>query len=159
MAKAGRSLGEGGIKTIAVNKKARHRFHIEDTVEAGLVLLGSEVKSLRGGRVSITEGYVRLEDGEAFLVDVHVPPYEQANRQNHDPLRPRKLLLHKKEIQRLIGKISRQGYTLVPMRLYFRRGRAKLEIGLGRGKKLHDKRHDQKAKDARREMDRARKPR
>ena len=147
------------MKTIAVNKKARHRFHIEDTVEAGLVLLGSEVKSLRQGRLSIAEGYVRLEEGEAWLVDVHIPPYEQANRQNHDPLRARKLLLHKKEIQRLIGKISRQGYTLVPMRLYFRRGKAKLEIGLGRGKKQHDKRQDQKARDARREMDRARKHR
>ncbi len=150
---------EGGLKVISVNKKARHRYHIEDTIEAGLVLLGSEVKSLRRGRVSLKEGYVRLEEGESWLVDVHIPPYEQANRQNHEPLRPRKLLLHKREIQRLFGKISRQGYTLVPLRLYFRRGKAKLEIGLGRGKKLHDKRQDQKAKDAAREMDRARKQR
>jgi len=157
MANPGNS--EGGLKVISVNKKARHRFHIEDTVEAGLVLLGSEVKSLRGGRVSLKEGYVRLEEGESWLVDVHIPPYEQANRQNHEPLRPRKLLLHKREIQRLFGKISRQGYTLVPLRLYFRRGKVKLEIGLGRGKKLHDKRHDQKTKDAQREMDRARKQR
>ena len=157
MANPGKS--EGGLKVISVNKKARHRYHIEDTIEAGLVLLGSEVKSLRRGRVSLKEGYVRLEEGESWLVDVHIPPYEQANRQNHEPLRPRKLLLHKREIQRLFGKISRQGYTLVPLRLYFRRGKAKLEIGLGRGKKLHDKRQDQKAKDAVREMDRARKQR
>ena len=150
---------EGGLKVISVNKKARHRYHIEDTVEAGLVLLGSEVKSLRHGRVSIKEGYVRLEAGEGWLVDVHIPPYEQANRQNHEPLRARKLLLHKKEIERMFGKISRQGYTLVPLRLYFRRGKAKLEIGLGRGKKLHDKRQDQKSRDANREMDRARKQR
>jgi SsrA-binding protein len=157
MANPGKS--EGGTKVISVNKKARHRYHIEDTVEAGLVLLGSEVKSLRQGRISIREGYVRLEAGEGWLVDVHIPPYEQANRQNHEPLRPRKLLLHKKEIERLYGKISRQGYTLVPLRLYFRRGKAKLEIGLGRGKKLHDKRQDEKARDARREMDRGRKQR
>ena len=157
MANPGKS--DGGLKVISVNKKARHRYHIEDTIEAGLVLLGSEVKSLRRGRVSLKEGYVRLEEGESWLVDVHIPPYEQANRQNHEPLRPRKLLLHKREIQRLFGKISRQGYTLVPLRLYFRRGKAKLEIGLGRGKKLHDKRQDQKAKDAVREMDRARKQR
>lgn len=159
MAKTGKGISERGIKNIAVNKKARHRFHIEDTVEAGLVLLGSEVKSLRQGRLSIAEGYVRLEDGEAWLVDVHIPPYEQANQQNHEPLRARKLLLHKKEIQRLIGKISRQGYTLVPMRLYFKHGKAKLEIGLGRGKKQHDKRQDERASDARREIDRARKHR
>jgi len=157
MANLGKS--EGGFKVISVNKKARHRYHIEDTVEAGLVLLGSEVKSLRQGRVSIMEGYVRLEGGEGWLVDVHIPPYEQANKQNHEPLRARKLLLHKKEIERLFGKISRQGYTLVPLRLYFRRGKAKLEIGLGRGKKLHDKRQDQKSRDAHREMDRARKQR
>jgi len=157
MANPGKS--EGGLKVISVNKKARHRYHIEDTVEAGLVLLGSEVKSLRHGRVSIMEGYVRLEAGEGWLVDVHIPPYEQANRQNHEPLRARKLLLHKKEIERLFGKISRQGYTLVPLRLYFRRGKAKLEIGLGRGKKLHDKRQNQKSRDADREMDRARKQR
>ena len=159
MGNTGKAMSDGGIKTIAVNKKARHRFHIEDTVEAGLVLLGSEVKSLRQGRLSIAEGYVRLEHGEAWLGDVHIPPYEQANQQNHEPLRARKLLLHKKEIQRLIGKISRQGYTLVPMRLYFKQGKAKLELGLGRGKKQHDKRQDQKASDARREMDRARKHR
>ncbi len=157
MANPGKS--EGGLKVISVNKKARHRYHIEDTVEAGLVLLGSEVKSLRHGRVSIMEGYVRLEAGEGWLVDVHIPPYEQANRQNHEPLRARKLLLHKKEIERLFGKISRQGDTLVPLRLYFRRGKAKLEIGLGRGKKLHDKRQNQKSRDADREMDRARKQR
>ena len=157
MANPGKS--DGGLKVISVNKKARHRYHIEDTIEAGLVLLGSEVKSLRQGRVSIMEGYVRLEAGEGWLVDVHIPPYVQANRQNHEPLRARKLLLHKKELERLFGKISRQGYTLVPLRLYFRAGKAKLEIGLGRGKKLHDKRQDQKSRDAKREIDRARRQR
>ncbi|MBN94922.1 MAG: SsrA-binding protein [Deltaproteobacteria bacterium] len=148
-----------GHKSIAVNRKARHRYQIEDTYEAGLVLVGSEVKSLRNGKVTLTEGYVRLEEGEAWLVDVHIPPYEQANRENHEPTRPRKLLLHRRELKRLFGKVAQQGYTLVPMQLYFSGGRAKLEVGLGRGKKLHDKRHDEKKRDAKREIDRALKQR
>jgi len=153
MARSGKPTD--GRKSIAVNRKARHRYHIEDTFEAGLALVGSEVKSLRNGKVTLNEGYVRLENGEAWLVGVHIPPYEQANRENHDPTRARKLLLHRRELKRLFGKVAQQGYTVVPLRLYFSRGRAKLEVGLGRGKKLHDKRHDQKERDAKREMERA----
>jgi SsrA-binding protein len=141
---------------IAVNKNARRLFHIEDTYEAGVVLLGSEVKSLREGGVQLKEGYVRLDEGEVFLVDVHISPYKQANIQNHEPMRLRKLLLHRRQIEKLHGKVAREGYTLIPMALYFVRGRVKLEFGLGKGKRLHDKRQDQKAKDAKRDMARAR---
>ncbi len=143
-------------KTVAVNKQARRLYFIEDTFEAGLVLRGSEVKSLRAGRSTLKEGYIRLEGGEAFLVGVHIPPYEQANINNHAPTRPRKLLLHKRELRKLVGAVSREGFTLVPMSIYFTRGKAKLEFGLGKGKKLHDKRQDQKAADAKRDMDRER---
>ena len=139
-----------------VNKQANRLFHIEDTLEAGLVLTGSEVKSIRAAKVNLKEGYVRLQDGEAWLVGVHISPYLEANRQNHEPMRKRKLLLHKREITKLFGKVARQGYTLVPMALYFERGKVKLEMGVGKGKKLHDKRHDLKEKDVKREMDRAR---
>ena len=149
------SASADGRKTIASNRRARHQFHIEDRLEAGLVLYGSEVKSLRNGRVNLTEGYVRLDEGEAWLVGVHIPPYEQANMNNHEPTRSRKLLLHKRELSRLFGKVSQQGYTLVPLELYFLKGRAKLEVGLARGKKLHDKRQDSKARDAKREIERA----
>lgn len=144
-----------GRKTIATNKQARRLYHIEDRFEAGLVLRGSEVKSLRNGRVTMSEGYVRIDDGEAFMVGVHIPPYLQANINNHEPTRTRKLLLHKRELRRLIGKTAQQGYTLVPIALYFRQGRAKLEFGLGKGKKLHDKRQDLKKADAKRSMERA----
>ncbi len=143
-------------KTVAVNKQARRLYFIEDTFEAGLVLRGSEVKSLRAGRSTLKEGYIRLEGGEAFLVGVHIPPYEQANINNHAPTRPRKLLLHKRELRKLVGAVSREGFTLVPMSIYFTRGKAKLEFGLGKGKKLHDMRQDQKAADAKRDMDRER---
>jgi SsrA-binding protein len=139
-----------------VNKQARRLFHIDETLEAGLVLLGSEVKSIRLAKVNLKEGYVRVEDGEAWLVGVHISTYEQANKQNHEPMRRRKLLLHKKQITKLFGKVSRQGYTLIPMAMYFHRGKVKLEVGVGKGKKLHDKRHDQKERDVKRELDRAR---
>lgn len=144
-----------GRKVIARNKKAHREFFIEDTWEAGLVLRGSEVKSLRQGRTTLGEGYIRLTDGEAWLVDVHIPPYTQASYNNHEPTRPRKLLLHKRELNRLFGKVAQQGYTLVPMELYFSGGKAKLEFGLGKGKKFHDKRQDNKQRDASREIDRA----
>jgi SsrA-binding protein len=150
---------ESGKKTIATNKQARRLYHIEDRFEAGLVLRGSEVKSLRNGRVTMTEGYVRIDAGEAYMVGVHIPPYEQANINNHEPTRPRKLLLHRRELRRLIGKTAQQGYTLVPIELYFRRGRVKLEFGLGKGKKFHDKRQDVKKADAKRTMERAMKKR
>jgi SsrA-binding protein len=142
-------------KTVAVNKQAHRLYAIDDVFEAGLVLLGSEVKSLRQGRSTLKEGYIRIEGGEAFLVNVHIPPYEQANINNHNPTRPRKLLLHRREIQKLIGAVSREGYTLVPMSIYFTKGKAKLEFGLGKGKKLHDKREDQKEADAKRDVQRA----
>ncbi len=152
MAKRDKKAGTPRI----VNKQARRLYHIEDTLEAGLVLQGSEVKSIRLGKVNLKEGYVRVADGEAWLVGVHISPYEQANRQNHDPMRRRKLLLHKREITKLFGKVSRQGYTLVPVAMYFSRGRVKLEVGVGKGKKLHDKRQDLKQRDVQRELDRAR---
>ena len=148
-----------GIKVVAKNRRARHDYFIEDMWEAGLVLLGTEVKSLRQGKGSITEAYVRLEGGEAWLVGATIQPWSHGNRQNHEPTRRRKLLLHRREIERLIGKIQQQGYTLVPMELYFSQGKAKLEIGLGKGKKHYDKREDTKERDARRDMDRAKRPR
>ncbi len=148
-----------GRKNVAVNKHARRNYFIDDTYEAGISLLGTEVKSLRGGKATIAEAYIRLEQGEAFLVGAHIPKWEWGNRNNHEPTRQRKLLLHRKELERLVGAVNQKGYTLVPMALYFSRGRVKLEFGLGKGKKLHDKRQDQKTADAKREMDRARRQR
>lgn len=147
---------EDGRRVISVNKRARREYDVEDRFEAGLVLQGSEVKSLRGGRVNLSEGYVRLDEGEAWLVGVHIPPYAEASVYNHEPTRRRKLLLHKRELRRLFGKVSQQGYTLIPLQLYFVRGMAKLEVGLGKGKKFHDKRQDEKKRDAQREIDRER---
>ena len=144
-----------GKKIICVNKQAAHSYFIEDKYEAGLVLQGTEVKSLREGRANLKESYARIKDGEVFLYQCHISPYSHGNRQNHDPIRPRKLLLHKQEIRKLIGKVTERGYTLVPIRMYFSHGKAKLEFGLGKGKKLHDKRHSLKEKDAKREMQRA----
>ncbi len=148
-----------GIKVVARNRRARHDYFIEDTWEAGLVLLGTEVKSMRQGKASIAEAYVRLDEGEAWLVGATIQPWSHGNRQNHEPTRKRKLLLHRREIERLLGKINQQGYTLVPMELYFSQGRAKLEIGLGKGKKHYDKRQDNKAKDAKRDIARAKRER
>lgn len=143
-------------KVIARNKRARHDYFIEDTWEAGLVLLGTEVKSLREGRATITEAYVNLDkNNEAWLQGAAIQPWSHGNRFNHDLTRPRKLLLHHRELQRLIGKVGREGYTLVPLELYFTRGKAKLSIGLGKGKKQHDKRQDLKESDAKRAMQRA----
>jgi SsrA-binding protein len=144
-----------GRKMISVNKEARFSYAIEDKYEAGLVLQGTEVKSLREGRVNLKESYARVKDGEIFLYNCHISEYSHGNRQNHDPLRPRKLLLHRQEIKRLFGKVSQQGYTLVPLQLYFTHGKAKLEIGLGKGKKLHDKRQTIKERTAKREIERA----
>ena len=128
-------------KTIAENRRARFDFFMEETLEAGLALTGTEVKSLRTGRANIAESYAAVESGEIVLVNADIPPYGQANRFNHEPRRPRKLLLHRKQISRLIGAVQREGQTLIPLRLYFNdRGRAKLELALAKGKKLHDKR-------------------
>lgn len=143
------------LQLVAENRKARFEYHIEEVFEAGLVLLGSEVKSLRSGRATLGEGWVRLQGGEAFLSNVHIPPYEQANRQNHEPLRERKLLLGRRELERLSEGVQREGRTVIPLQLHFRDGRAKLQIGLAVGKKLHDKREDQKQKDASRDIARA----
>jgi len=141
---------------IARNKRASHDYHILDTWEAGVVLTGSEVKSLRNGRANIGDAYAILRDGEVYLINLHISPYEQASYFNHEPTRTRKLLLHKKEIKRMIGSVERQGLTLIPLELYFKKGKAKVALGLGKGKKLHDKRADLRKKDDEREMARAR---
>lgn len=145
----------GGIKIIAENRRARAEYAIEETYEAGLVLTGSEVKSLREGRASLKESYGDIHNGEAWLVDCHISPYDQASINNHEPTRRRKLLLHKEEIGRLLGKTQERGLTLVPIKLYFSKGRAKVELGLGRGKKLYDRRQDMKERDAMRDIERA----
>ena len=144
-------------KLICQNKKARHNYSIEDTYEAGIALVGTEVKSLREGRANLGDSYGRIKNGEVFLVDAHISPYSHANRFNHDPLRTRKLLLHKKEIRRLIGKVQEKGFTLIPLRLYFSNGKAKVELGLAKGKKLFDKRETLKRKTMERDMERGRK--
>ena len=142
--------------SIARNKRASHDYHILETWEAGLVLTGSEVKSLRNGRANIGDAYAILQHGEVYLINLHISPYEQASYFNHEPTRTRKLLLHRKEIKRMIGSVERQGLTLIPLELYFKRGKAKVALGLGKGKKLHDKRADLRKKDDEREMARAR---
>jgi SsrA-binding protein len=147
------------IKTVATNRKARHEYHFDDTYEAGLVLVGTEIKSIRAGRVSLQEGYVTFEAGEAWLVDVHIAQYDPASRQNHDPKRRRKLLLHRREIDRLRSRVQERGYTVIPIRLYLKDGRAKVEIALARGKKLYDKRQAIAKRDSKRQMDRALKER
>ncbi len=143
------------VESIAKNRRARHDYAIIDTFEAGLVLTGSEVKSLRDGKANLSDAYGIVRDGEIYIINLHISAYERASYNNHEPTRTRKLLLHKREIERLIGAIERQGLTLVPLELYFKRGIAKVAIALGKGKKLHDKREDAKAKDADREIARA----
>ena len=142
------------LKLIANNKKAYHDYFIDEKFEAGLVLHGTEVKSLRLGKCSIKEAFIRIEEGEVFAYGMNISPYEEGNIFNRDPLRPKKLLMHKAEINKLLGKIKEKGYTLVPLEVYFKQGRAKIEIGLARGKKLYDKRDDIAKKDARREAER-----
>lgn len=142
-------------KQIAANPKARHDFIIEDKYEAGVVLTGSEVKSLRGGGASIKEAFGRIENGEIFIYNMHIKPYEQGQMRAEDATRTRKLLLHKQEINKLIGKSQEKGYALVPLSAYFINGKVKIEIGLGRGKKLYDKRQTLKEKQVKREIDRA----
>lgn len=141
------------MKLVANNKKAYHDFFIEDKYEAGLVLHGTEVKSLRLGKCSIKESFIRIENGEVFVYGMHVSPYEKGNIFNKDPLRVKKLLLHKQEINKLAGKITQQGYTLVPLQVYFKDGKAKVEVGLAKGKKLYDKRQDIAKRDQRREAE------
>ncbi len=140
-------------KLIANNKKAFHDYFIDDKYEAGIVLHGTEVKSMRMGKCSIKESFVRIENNEVWVYGMHISPYEKGNIFNRDPLRPKKLLMHKEEIRKLVGKIAEKGFTLVPLQVYFKDGRAKVELGLARGKKLYDKRQDIAKKDQRREAE------
>jgi len=154
-----KASAQPGDKTVCVNRQARHNYSIEETYEAGLVLLGSEVKSLREGKANLKDSYARIQRDEAFLVNTHISPYPGANQFNHEPTRTRKLLLHQREIERLTGKTKERGLTLVPLRLYFKNGRAKVELGLARGKKLYDKRQTLRKKAAEREVERSLKSR
>jgi SsrA-binding protein len=142
------------IKVVATNRKASHEFFLFERYEAGIVLQGSEIKSIRGGQISLAEAYVRVDGREAWLMDAHIAPYEQANRFNHEPLRPRKLLLHRSEIRRLWDDVRQKGATVVPIRVYLKEGRAKVEIALAKGKKLYDKRETIAKRDAEREIER-----
>lgn len=145
----------GEEKTVALNRRARHEFSIEDTIEAGIVLSGTEIKSIRVGKANLADAYARIDHGEAWLVGAHIAPWEGGNRFNHEPKRDRKLLLHRSEIDQLLGRTRAKGLTLIPLRLFINeRGKAKLEIGLGRGKQLHDRRRDIAERDARRQMER-----
>jgi SsrA-binding protein len=146
-------------KTVAVNRRARHEYAVEETLEAGIVLTGTEIKSIRAGRVSLAEAYARIEHGEAWLIGAHIAPYEQGNRNNHEPTRTRKLLLHRDQIAELVGRTQAKGFTLVPLKLYIRDGMAKLELGVARGRKAYDKRRVIAERDARRELDRVTKER
>ena len=141
--------------SVARNRTARHNYHILETWEAGVVLSGTEVKALRDGKANIKDAYGTVQGGEVHLLNLHISPYEQASHFNHEPTRTRKLLLHKREIRKMIGAVERQGLTLVPLELYFKRGKAKVALGLGRGKKLFDKRADEKRRDDERDMQRA----
>lgn len=147
-------MAKGAGKVIAQNKKANHDYFIEDTIEAGMVLTGTEIKSVRASRVQLKDSYVRLRNGEAWIINMHVSPFDQGNRFNHDPLRERKLLLHKKQIGQLVGAVKRDGYTIVPLKMYIKDGYAKLLIGTGKGKKDYDKRNDMRKKEAKRDMER-----
>ena len=153
MAKGGKRKVDAG--DVASNRQASHRFELLDKLECGLVLFGTEVKALRDGGAQLKDGYVNIDGGELWLQNVHIPPYAPAARDNHEPERPRKLLAHRKEIERLTGRVAERGLTLVPTRIYFKDGRAKIEIALGRGKDQFDKREGIKAREQRREVDRA----
>ena len=145
---------EGLQKIICQNKMARLNYFIDDTYEAGMALVGTEVKALRDGRANLKDSYALVQNGEVFLYDMHIGPYTHGNRANHEPLRARKLLLHKREIKRLYGKSQEKGLTLIPIKLYFKAGKVKVEIGVGKGKKLYDKREDIKKRDDLREVER-----
>ena len=140
---------------IANNKKAYHDYFVLETYEAGIELFGTEIKSIRNGRVNLKDSFCSVDDGEMFVIGMHISPYEQGNRFNHEPLRPRKLLLHRQEINRLLGKTREKGFSLVPLKIYFSRGKAKIELALASGKKLYDKRQDLAERDAKRDMERA----
>lgn len=148
----GRKDDPSGIKIISKNRRAYHEYHVLDTWEAGLALLGTEVKALREGRVNLGDAYGEIREGEAWLCKVHIGPYEQANRENHDPFRRRKMLLNRREIRKIEPRILERGLTLIPLKLYFKHGRVKVEIGLCKGKKLHDKREDKARQDVQRRI-------
>lgn len=148
-------MTEEARKIISVNRRARFDYEISETFEAGLVLQGTEVKSLRQGRVSLKDAYADIENGEAYLLHAHIDPYDQGNRFNHEPERPRKLLLHKQELRRLIGRTQERGLTLIPTRMYFSRGKAKVELGLAKGRKHYDKREELKRRTAERDIERS----
>ena len=143
-----------GEKLIVDNRRARHDYHLSDRVEAGVVLMGTEVKSLRGGEATLRQAYAEVRDGEGWLVGLHVPEYSEGNRSNHEPDRPRKLLLHRKELERLASGVAEKGFTVVPTRLYFKGGKVKVELALAKGKELRDKRRDIASRDARRQIER-----
>lgn len=144
---------KNAIKVVTENRKARHDYFIEEVIEAGIVLQGTEVKSLRAGRVNLKDSYATIDNGEVFLHNAHISEYEYGNRNNHDPLRSRKLLLHREEIQKLIGRTRDKGYTLIPLKIYFRNGKAKVELALAKGKRQYDKRQAIAERDARRKID------
>lgn len=152
-------MRQPGTKTIAVNRKARHDYFVEETYEAGIELFGTEVKSLRLGQVNLKDSWCDIHNGELFIKQMHISPYEKGNIFNKDPIRPRKLLMHKKEILKLYGTLKQEGLTLVPLSLYFKNSRVKVELGLCKGKKLYDKRNDMAKRDAKRTIDRAMKER
>ncbi|CCF83852.1 SsrA-binding protein SmpB [Nitrolancea hollandica] len=156
MAKTTASAKTGGEKIVTVNRKAYHDYQIEEELEAGIALTGTEIKSIRAGRVNLRDAYARIENGELWLIGCHISPYQQAGGYfNHEPERPRKLLVHRQELNYLREKVQAKGYTLVPLRMALRKGRAKVDIGLGRGKKLYDKRDAMAERDARRDVERA----
>lgn len=148
-------MSSGGIKVVAENRKAFHDYYIEDRIEAGIILTGTEIKSIRNGRVNLKDSYARLDEGEIWVHQMHISPYEQGNRFNHDPLRPRKLLLHRAEINKLIGKIQQQGLTLIPIKIYLKKGMAKVELAVGQGKKNYDKRQALAEREGKRDIERA----
>ena len=144
-----------GIKIVSENRKAFHDYFIEDRIEAGIVLTGTEIKSIRNGKVNLKDSYARLKDGEVWVYQMHISPYEQGNRFNHDPLRPRKLLLHRTEINKFVGKIQLQGLTLIPIKIYLKQGMAKVELAVGQGKKNYDKRQVLADREGKRDIERA----
>lgn len=148
-------VNKNGIKIIATNRKARHDYLIEDSYEAGLVLMGSEIKSIRAGQVNLRDSYASFRDGELWLVNAHITPYQHSSYQNHEPRRERKLLLHRRELNRLVGKLQEKGLTLVPLKLYLKDSRAKIELGIARGKKSYDKRQTLRERQDQRQIDRA----
>ena len=148
-------MSENRIKIVTRNRQASHDYHLEDTFEAGLVLMGSEIKSIRAGHVSIQESFIQVKGGEVWILGMHINPYEEAAQKGHEPLRPRKLLLHKRQIGKIASDVARKGYTIVPTKLYLKNGFAKLEIALAKGKRDHDKRQDLRKRDDQRRVERA----